>query len=262
MITKPSKGLAIVTGAGSGIGKAIAIRLARDGFTVGLTDLNLQSVQAVSDEISTFKGQSYALMIDVTKQSSIEKATNQLIERYGDLKVWISNAGVSSMNHFINLSEEDWNFNMNINAKGVFLSGQVAARKFIDQGKGGKIINTASMAGKQGNVPFLSHYVASKFAVIGLTQAMAHELGKYNITVNAICPGFVDTPMQSRELDWESQLKNLTPEAVKSGMVNVTPLGRLQLPEDVAQTVSFLASTDANFITGESIATNGGAYMD
>src|SRR5699024_8980816 len=122
--------------------------------------------------------------------------------------------------------------------------------------------NIASMAGKKGNVSFLSHYVASKFAVVGLTQAMAYELGKHHINVNSVCPGFVATPMQSRELEWESSLKNTTPEEIKKSMISDTPLGRIQTSDDVANVVSFLASDDASFITGESIATNGGAYMD
>jgi meso-butanediol dehydrogenase/(S,S)-butanediol dehydrogenase/diacetyl reductase len=118
------------------------------------------------------------------------------------------------------------------------------------------------MAGKQGRVPFLSDYVASKFGVVGLTQAMAYELGEYGITVNSVCPGFVQTPMQSRELEWEAQMRGTTPEAVRQMMIDDTPLGRLERPEDVARTLAFLLSEDARFITGEALAVNGGAYMD
>ncbi|MET3696970.1 acetoin reductase-like protein [Bacillus oleivorans] len=257
-----SKGLAVVTGAGSGIGKAIAKRLAKDGFSVGVTDINQAAVNATISEINSEGGIAKGDVLDVTNPESISAALETLEKEFGKLRVWVSNAGVSSMNHFVELTEKDWDLNMDVNAKGVFLCGQIAARKFISQQEGGKIINTASMAGKQGNVPFLSHYVASKFAVVGLTQAMAHELGKHNITVNAVCPGFVATPMQTRELEWEGSLKGQTPEQVKQGMIDVTPLGRLETPEDVARVVSFLAGEDSNFITGESIAINGGAYMD
>jgi meso-butanediol dehydrogenase / (S,S)-butanediol dehydrogenase / diacetyl reductase len=111
-------------------------------------------------------------------------------------------------------------------------------------------------------VPFLSDYVASKFGVVGLTQAMAYELGDHGITVNCVCPGFVQTPMQSRELDWEAQLRGTTPEAVRQMMIDDTPLRRLEQPEDVARTVAFLLSEDARFVTGEALAVNGGAYMD
>jgi NAD(P)-dependent dehydrogenase (short-subunit alcohol dehydrogenase family) len=118
------------------------------------------------------------------------------------------------------------------------------------------------MAGKQGRVPYLAHYVASKFAVVGLTQAMAFELAEHRIRVNSVCPGFVATPMQTRELEWEAQLRGSTPEAVRDSWVADTPMGRLEEPEDVARAVAFLLSEDAAFITGEAIAVNGGAYMD
>ncbi|MFD0828880.1 SDR family NAD(P)-dependent oxidoreductase [Neobacillus sp. M.A.Huq-85] len=257
-----NKGLAVVTGAGSGIGKAIAKRLANDGFVVGVTDIDLNSINQVVSEIKESGGVAKGIYLNVTDKDSITSALDQLVKEFGNLQVWVSNAGVSSMNHFVELSDKDWDFNMNINAKGVFLCGQAAAKRFIFQNAGGKIINTASMAGKQGNVPFLSHYVASKFAVVGLTQAMAHELGKHKITVNAVCPGFVSTPMQQRELEWEGSLKGQSAEEVKQGMIDVTPLRRLEKPEDVAKVVSFLAGPDSDFISGEAIAVNGGAFMD
>ena len=118
------------------------------------------------------------------------------------------------------------------------------------------------MAAKQGRVPYLSDYVASKFAVLGLTQAMAFELAPHGILVNSVCPGFVSTPMQDRELKWEADLRGLNPEDVKQMWINDTPLKRLELPEDVAKVVAFLASSDADFLTGESISVNGGAFMD
>jgi meso-butanediol dehydrogenase/(S,S)-butanediol dehydrogenase/diacetyl reductase len=257
-----SRGLAVVTGAGSGIGKAIATRLAKDGFVVGITDVDLEAINQVVSEIKESGGEAGGIFLNVTDKESISRALDWLVEEFGDLKVWVSNAGVSSMNRFVELTENDWDFNMNVNAKGAFLCGQVAAKRFILQNEGGKIINTASMAGKQGNVPFLSHYVASKFAVVGLTQSMAHELGQYKITVNSVCPGFVSTPMQQRELEWEGSLKKQSAEEVKQGMIDVTPLRRLETPQDVAKVCSFLAGPDSDFMTGEAIAVNGGAYMD
>ncbi len=144
-----------------------------------------------------------------------------------------------------------------------FFCSQAAASHMVKEGKGGKIVNIASMAGKRGgNAPFLAHYVYTKFGVIGLTQAMAKELSPYKITCNAVCPGYVATPMQERELVWEAKLRNMTPQAVKQSYVDDTPLGRVENPQDVANLVLFLASSEADFITGEAINVNGGAFMD
>jgi meso-butanediol dehydrogenase / (S,S)-butanediol dehydrogenase / diacetyl reductase len=124
------------------------------------------------------------------------------------------------------------------------------------------IVNVASMAGKQGRVPYLADYVASKFGVVGLTQAMAFELAADGIRVNAVCPGYVATPMQERELEWESTLRGVTQAEVLDMWVADTPMGRVEQPEDVARVVGFLVSEDAGFVTGESVAVNGGAFMD
>ncbi|MGM8212228.1 SDR family NAD(P)-dependent oxidoreductase [Virgibacillus sp. W0430] len=257
-----NQGLAIITGGGSGIGKEIALRLAQDGYTIGVTGRNMDAVNSVVDEIKRKGGKAKGHFIDVTKKDTIIEAMNFFVDQYSDLKVWVSNAGVSTMNKFTKLTEEEWDMNLDVNSKGVFFCGQAATEQFLKQKKGGRIINIASMAGKKGNVPFLAHYVASKFAVVGLTQAMAYELGEHNITVNSVCPGYVSTPMQVRELEWESSLKNVTVENIKESMISDTPLGRIQTSEDVANVVSFLASDDAGFVTGEAISVNGGAFMD
>lgn len=118
------------------------------------------------------------------------------------------------------------------------------------------------MAGKQGKVPYLSDYVASKFGVVGLTQAMAFELAPHGIRVNSVCPGYVATPMQVRELAWEAELRGVSADAVRNLWIADTPLGRLEQPEDVAKVVAFLASDEADFVTGEALAVNGGAFMD
>lgn len=254
--------LVLVTGAGGGIGAATARRLGRERYSVAATDLDEAAAGNVAAEISGEGGKAQAWPMDVTDRNSIEAALEGAVERFGLLAGWVSNAGVSSMAPFLELSEEDWDYNLTVNAKGPFLCGQVAARRFVEQGEGGVIVNVASMAGKRGAAPFLAHYVASKFAVVGLTQSMALELAPHGIRVNSVCPGYVATSMQERELSWEAELRGTTPEAVREGWVAETPLGRIETPEDVAGVVAFLLGPDAAFMTGEAVAVNGGAHMD
>ena len=248
---------AVVTGAGTGIGAAVARALTEKGHRVAVTDVDEHAATRTATELDTF-----STVLDVTDRDSIRRAADEAERALGPLEVWVSNAGVSTMAPFTELSEQDWDLNMGINAKGVFLCGQEAARRFIAHGGGGIIVNTASMAGKQGAVPYLAHYVASKFAVVGLTQAMAYELAPHGIRVNCVCPGYVTTGMQERELAWEAGLRGVSIEEVRRLYIEDTPLGRLETPEDVARVVAFLAGPDAAFITGEALAVNGGAYMD
>ena len=165
------------------------------------------------------------------------------------------------MARFTEVTEAELDRSLAVNLKGVFVCGQVAARTMRERG-GGAIVNLASMAGKQGRVPYLADYVASKFGVVGLTQAMALELAPDGIRVNSVCPGYVQTPMQERELAWEAGLRGTDPDAVKQLWLDDTPMGRLERPEDVARVVAFLVGEDAAFVTGEAVAVNGGAFMD
>jgi NAD(P)-dependent dehydrogenase (short-subunit alcohol dehydrogenase family) len=262
------KRIAAVTGAGDGIGRTIALSLAAAGMSVAVSDINISSAEKVAAEIDALHGEAFSVKLDVTRKTDAEAAVAAVVSRWGRLDVWCNNAGVSTMNRLLDLSEDEWDTNMGVNAKGVFLCSQAAARVMVtqpmDPGQGirGKIINIASMAGKRGNVPYLSHYVASKFAVVGLTQAMAGELAEHAITVNAVCPGYVRTSMQEREISWEAELRGLKHEEIERLYVDDTPLARLQTPDDVAKVVRFLSSSSADFITGESINVNGGAWMD
>jgi NAD(P)-dependent dehydrogenase (short-subunit alcohol dehydrogenase family) len=250
--------IAVVTGAGSGIGAAIAHELARHGHHVIVTDIDVASAIETASAIEGAE----AHALDVTDPASSGALVESIVAQHGRLDVWVSNAGISKMQNFIDVSPADLQRTFDVNTYGVFYCGQAAARAMIALGSAGAIINTASMAAKAGGVPYLSDYVASKFAVLGLTQAMAYELAPYGIRVNCVCPGFVATAMQTRELAWEAGLRGLEPEAVRQMWIDATPLGRLETPEDVAKVVAFLASDAAAFLTGEAISVNGGAYMD
>jgi meso-butanediol dehydrogenase / (S,S)-butanediol dehydrogenase / diacetyl reductase len=249
--------VAVVTGAGSGIGRGIATELARREHTVVATDVDLDAARETADGIG---GQ--ALRLDVTDATAAAAIAERVAATHGGIDVWISNAGISKMQRFTDVSPEDLRRTLAVNLEGVLVCGQAAARTMIARGTRGRIVNVASMAGKQGRVPFLADYVASKFGVVGLTQAMAFELAPHGITVNCVCPGYVATPMQDRELGWEAGLRGVAPDEVRRLWVDDTPLGRLETPEDVARAVAFLVGPDAGFITGEAPAVNGGAFMD
>ena len=252
----------VVTGAGSGIGQTIATVLAERGWQVVVTDINLDAAKAASEKLSTAGGQTHEFaQLNVSDPDNAATVANDVADRIG-LHAWVSNAGISFMEKFLDMPIDKVTKTFEVNLLGAYVCGQAAARAMVRTGVEGTIVNTASMAGKQGRVPYLADYVASKFGVVGLTQAMAFELAEHQITVNAVCPGFVETPMQERELAWEASLRGITPDDVKQGWIADTPLGRLQQPKDVAGVVAFLLSDDARFMTGESIAVNGGAYMD
>lgn len=250
----------LVTGAGSGVGAATSELLAARGHHVAVTDLDADAAAATARRITDARGTAVACALDVTQAAQATAAAEQAETRLGPLTGWLNNAGVSSMAAFTDVAEADLDRMLAVNTKGVFLCGQEAARRLRANG-GGRIVNVASMAGQKGAAPYLSHYVASKFAVVGLTQAMAHELAAHGITVNSVCPGFVATPMQERELVWEAELRGTTPDAVRQMWIDDTPLGRIETPEDVARAIAFLFSDDAGFVTGEALAVNGGAHM-
>jgi len=247
---------ALVTGAGSGIGRAIAVALARHGVQVAVADLDMASAEST---VAILGNEALPVEMDVRSRASVEAGFVALLSAWGELDILVANAGVSTMRRAVDLSDEDWDHNFDVNARGVFLTNQTATRQFLKQETRGVIVNTASLAAKIG-APLLAHYSASKFAVLGWTQALARELAPDGIRVNAVCPGFVRTGMQSREVIWEAELRGVSPERVVEDYIVQTPLGRLEEPEDVADVVVFLCSNGARFMTGQGINVTGGVY--
>jgi meso-butanediol dehydrogenase / (S,S)-butanediol dehydrogenase / diacetyl reductase len=248
---------AIVTGGAAGIGKAIAGALAAHGVRIAIADLNAEAAKATA---TTLDNGSLGFAIDVSKRGEVTHTFAAIEKAFGGYDMLIANAGVSTMNRAVDLTDEEWDFNFAVNIKGVFLTNQAAVRYFLDNKKQGVIVNTASLAAKVG-APLLAHYSASKFAVLGWTQALAREVAAEGIRVNAVCPGFVRTSMQEREVAWEGKLRNRTPEQVIDDYVAQTPLGRLEEPDDVAGLAVFLCSDAARFMTGQGINVTGGVYM-
>jgi meso-butanediol dehydrogenase/(S,S)-butanediol dehydrogenase/diacetyl reductase len=247
-----------VTGASSGIGRAIAQAFSRSGASVVVANRNLANAQAVVDDLPN---QGLALSVDVADRGSVELAMGKAIEHFGGMDVLVASAGISSLSHALDLDDQQWDDVFSVNARGVFLTNQIACRHFVETGRQGVVVNIASLAAKIG-MPLLAHYSASKFAVLGWTQTLARELAKHGIRVNAICPGFVRTPMQEREILWEAELRGVTPDVIMAEYLAQTPLGRLEEPEDVADAALFLASDGARFITGQGLNTTGGIRLD
>jgi len=248
--------IAVVTGASKGIGRAIALRLAKEGANVVIADVDKDEGEKVAQMIREMGRDCLAVKCDVSNVQKVEDMVEKTMQKLGRIDILVNNAGVSSMAAMVELEEKDWDFNMDINAKGQFLCSRAVAKHMIKQ-KSGKIINNASLAAKRG-ARFLAHYSASKFAVLGLTYTMAIELAPYNITVNAVCPGIVETDMIRREWKWEGDIRGMTPDEVRNEVLGEILLGRLCQPEDVAGAVAFLASKDADYLTGQSINVNGG----
>ncbi len=250
--------VAVVTGGNRGIGKSISEILLEAGAKVVIFSRHIDCVK----ELQNIYGEDSVLGIvgNVTDTNSVKNMTSKVIERFGSYDILINNAGVSTMDYSVNIKEEDWDRVMDVNAKGVFLVSKYAARQMLDQENGGKIINIASQAGKNG-YRGMGNYVASKHAVLGFTKTMAVELAANNITVNAVCPGIVETDMKRRERIIGAEVRGLTPEDIEAEDNSQVPLGRTAQPRDVAKVVLFLASDLSNYLTGQAINVTGGMTM-
>ncbi len=248
----------IVTGAGRGIGAEIARDLASNGAQVCVADLNFEAAKKVANEIGS---EAIAVEVDVSSRANTKAMIAATVQAFGKLDVIFNNAGISQTCPFMDVTEKDWQRIMDVNGLGVLIGTQEAARQMIKQGRGGKIINTASIAAKQG-YPLFAHYCASKFAVAALTQAAARALAADKITVNAFAPGVVRTELWE-QLDQEFMELGLTqkPEQAINEFSQSILVGRYSKPQDITGITTFLASTGSDYVTGQTYMVDGGMVL-
>jgi len=242
--------VALVTGAGRGMGRTDALALAKYGAKVAVADLNLKNCEKVVEEIKEQGGEAIALKFDVVNKIEVDNAVAEIIKEFGQLDILINNAGIAEFKPFLEITETEWDRTLDINLKGQFLCAQAVAKVMAKQ-KSGSIVNIASVAmGQQGiGFPNIAHYCASKGAIAALTEALAVELGPLNIRVNGVAPGMIDTPMiDSMKSD---------PKTIE-GMLTRIPLHRIGKPEEVSELVAFLASDESSYMTGSMVVIDGG----
>lgn len=240
--------VALITGAGQGIGRAIALRFADEGAKVVVVDVAEASANAVADEIKAAGNEALAVMCDVTQRDQVGALVERVLSAYGQIDILGNNAGITRDARLIKMTEEDFDRVIDVNLKGAFNLAQAVAGPMIERGYG-RIISTASVVALYGNFG-QTNYVATKAGVIGMTRVWARELGPKGITANAVAPGFIATDM----------IKTV-PEKVIEGMIERTPVRRLGTPEDIAAAYLFLASEEASFVNGVVLSVDGGLVI-
>jgi len=239
---------AIVTGSARGIGKAIAMKLAEEGANVVIVDVNLEEAEKTSKEIQNMGRKSFAMKVNVADYNEVESLINKTKEELGSIDILVNNAGITKDNLILKMSVEDFEQVIDINLKGVY-NGIKAVYPIMMRQKSGKIINIASIIGIIGNAG-QANYSASKAGVIALTKTAAKELASRGVCVNAVAPGYIQTPMTDK-----------LPDNIKEEMLKLIPMKRMGQPDDVAKVVLFLASSDSDYITGQTIVVDGGMVM-
>jgi len=240
--------VALITGAGRGIGEMIALTLAAEGAKIIVNDVDTASAQEVAQKLNSTGSCAIAVSANIADRNEVNQMFSKAKDEFGTIDILVNNAGITRDNLFVNMTDDEWDLVMDINLKGVFNCTQEAAGIMKEQ-NAGKIVNLTSASAQLGNVGQVN-YTASKAGVIGMTKTLAKELARYNINVNAVAPGFIDTPMTQK-----------IPDRVKDMILLTIPLGRAGKPEDIARVVKFLATEDAAYITGQVISCNGGMYM-
>lgn len=251
----------VVTGAGSGIGAGVAADLADNSANVVIADINVESAARIAAQISKAGGKAVAIPVDVSNRESIKKMIADTVEAFGSLDVMFNNAGIIQTASYLEITEADWRRLMDVNGLGVLMGTQEAAKQMIAQGRGGKIINTASIGAKQG-YPQFAHYCASKFAVVALTQAAARAFAEHKITVNCFGPGVVHTALwdQLNREFMEKGISSKPDQAINDFSTDIL-LGRYSTPRDIVGVTTFLASSDSDYITGQTVMVDGGMVL-
>jgi len=242
--------VAVVTGGGSGMGRAIVHRLARDGHRVGILDIDLAAAEAVEAEVDAEGGTALAVPVDVSDRAQVEAAMGRVREALGPIVVLVNNAGITGFRRFLEITDEKWDRIMAINLTGPFYCTQTVVPDMIAAGWG-RIVNISSSSA-QGGQQFMAHYASSKAGLIGMTKSLALELGEHGITANTIPPGFIDTPMLR-----ESERRGMLGGSVDDHAA-ATPVRRAGRPEDIAAACAFLVSEEAGYVTGQVVGVNGG----
>ncbi|CAF1233993.1 unnamed protein product [Adineta ricciae] len=237
----------------------IALRLARDGLNVAVNDINVNSDQLndTRKEIEKLGRKSLSVIADVSNEREVQTMVKNVAKEMGSLNVMVANAGIAPVKALLEMPADDWDKVMSVNLRGVFLCYKEAAKVMVDQGKGGKIIGACSVAAYMA-MPLLAHYCASKWGVRGLTQSAAAELASHKITVNAYCPGVVDTQMVGSCTQQLAAYNKVTPEDIHNSLLQKILLGQISKADDIANLVLFLAGNESDYITGQSIIIDGG----
>jgi meso-butanediol dehydrogenase / (S,S)-butanediol dehydrogenase / diacetyl reductase len=248
--------VAVVTGGGSGLGAADCLKLAKYGAAVAVADIDPAAAESVAGRIEAGGGRATAVQHDVTSWDSCQAMVAAVEGRLGPIDILVNNAGVSNMVPLLEMDEAEWDRVLDINLKGHFLTSRAVVPGMVERRRG-RIVNTSSIVGRQG-YPNVSHYCASKFGVRGFTHSLAGELAPYDITVNAVCPGIVKTPLHEVIVQQMADAAHVSKEEAFANFVGSVPLGRPQTPDDVAEMVAYLASDLARNMTGCSYDVNGG----
>jgi len=248
---------AIITGAAQGVGKETSIRFLKEGASVLMADINFTKLKGLENEISEFSQNFHMLKADISNLESISSVIDETLNKFGSMDFLVNNASVSLTKNMMDLTVDDWDRILNINVKGTFFTMIKAAKEMIKNNRGGCIVNVSSIAGLNGRPLFLP-YAASKAAVINFTKSAALEFAKYNIRVNSVAPGTIDTEMWGRISEDISKINCCDKESLVKDWIKKIPLGRLAKPEDISNAILFLCSKEGEYITGQTINVCGG----